>query len=109
MVTYSMIKEERINNREKTVSSISGIGKKQTATCKILKLKHSLISYTKVNSKWIKDLNVKMDTIKLLKESIGRTDHSKIFFWPTFQSNENKNTNKWNIIKLKSFGQQGKP
>jgi len=46
-----MIKEERIDNREKTVSSISGIGKKQTATCKILKLKHSLISYTKVNSK----------------------------------------------------------
>ena len=73
-----------------------------------MKLEHSLTLYTKINSKWIKDLNVRPDAIKLLEENIGRTlydiYHSKILFHPPPTEMEIKTKiNKCNLIKLKSF------
>ena len=73
-----------------------------------MKLKYSVTSYTKINSKWIKDLNVRLDTIKLLEENIGRTlyniNHTKILFDPAPREMEIKTQiNKWDLMKLKSF------
>ena len=73
-----------------------------------MKLEHSLTSYTKINSEWIKDLKVRPDTIKLLEENIGRTlydiNHSKILFDPPPREMEMKRKiNKWDLMKRKSF------
>ena len=71
-----------------------------------MKLGHFLIPYTKVNSKWIKDLNVIPEIIKLLEENIGRTlddiSQSKILYDPPPRVMEIK-VNKWDLIKCKSF------
>ena len=73
-----------------------------------MKLKHFLIPYTKINSKWIKDLNVRPKIIKLLEENIDKTlfdiNHSRIPYDPTPRVMEIKaKINKWNLIKCKSF------
>ena len=73
-----------------------------------MKIELSLTLYTKINSKWIKDLSVRPDTIMLLEENMGRTlydiNHSKILYGPPPRELEIKtNTNKWDLMKLKSF------
>ena len=79
-----------------------------------MKLEHFLTPYTKINSKCIKDLNVRPGTIKILEENIDRTlydiNHSKILFDPPPTEMEIKTKiNKWNLINLKAFAQQRKP
>ena len=73
-----------------------------------MKLEHFLTPYTRVNSKWIKNLNARPETIKLLEEIIGRAlshiNHSKILYDPPPRVMEIKaNINKWDLIKLKNF------
>ena len=83
-----------------------------------MKLDHSLSPYTKINSKWMKDLNVRKDSIRILEENTGNTlfelGHSNFFFFFFGHSNflqgtsmkaketETK-TNYWDFIKIRSF------
>ena len=73
-----------------------------------MKLEHFLTLYTKINSKWIKDQNVRPETIKLLEENIGKTlsdvNHSRMLYDPPSGVMEIKaKINKWDLIKRKSF------
>ena len=73
-----------------------------------MKLEHFLTPYTKINSKWIKDLNISPETVKLLEENIGKTlsdiNHSRIACNPPPRILEIKaNINKWDPTTIKSF------
>ena len=79
-----------------------------------MKLEHFLTPDTKINSKWIKDLNVRSETIKFLEENIGKTlsevNHSRILYDPPPTVMEIKaKINKWDLIKLKASAEQRKP
>ena len=75
-----------------------------STTCKRMKVEHFLTPYTKINSQWIRDINVRAETIKLSEENISRTlndiHQSMILYDPPPSVLE---INKWNQIKLKSF------
>ena len=69
---------------------------------------HQLMPYTKINSRWIKDLNIRRDTIKVLEENIGRKisdiPHSNILTVMSPKARDIKERiNKWDLIKIKSF------
>jgi len=73
-----------------------------------MKLEHFPTPYTKINSKWIKDRNIRPETIKLLEKNIGKTlsdiNHNRILYYPPPRILEIKaKINKWDLIKLKNF------
>ena len=94
MDTLSLIKGAKIYNGEKTISLIR------------MKLEHFLTPHRKINSKWVKCLNVRSETIKLIEENTGRTfsdiNHNKILYDPPPRVMEIKTKiNKGDLIKLK--------
>ena len=73
-----------------------------------MKLEHFLMPYTKINSKWIKILNVRPETIKLLEEKVGKTlsdiNHSRnLYDSPPRVMEIKAKINKWHLIKIKTF------
>ena len=103
MDTLSLTKEARIYHREN-----KWCWENWSTTCKRMKLEHFLTPYTKILSKWIKDLNVRPETIKLLEENIGKTlsdiNHSRILYDPPPRILEIRaKIKKKDLIKLKSF------
>ena len=91
---------------EKTISSARGVGK--VGSCKSLKLEHTLPPYTEINSKWLKDLNITHNTIKLLKGNIGKTfsdiNCTSVFLGQSPKTIEIKaKINKWDPLKLITF------
>ena len=104
MDTLSLTKEARIYNGEKTISN-KWCWENWSATCKRMKLEHFLTPYTKRSSKWMKDLNVRPETVKVLEENVGRTlsdiNHSKILYdSPHRVMGIKAKINKWNLIIL---------
>ena len=103
-----MRKEARIYKGKKNSVFNKWCWENWTATHKRVKLEHSQIPYTKIISRWIKDLNVRLDIVKLLEENIGGTvsdiNQSSMFFNLSPRIMEiNTKINKWGLIKLKSF------
>ena len=107
MGTLFLTKEARIYNGRDSLFN-KWCWENWTDTCKRMKLEHFLLPHTKINSKWIKGLNVRPETINLLGENIGRTlndiNQSKILYNPPPRvMGKKKKVDKWDMIKFKSF------
>ena len=93
---------------KKINSLANGVGENWAATCRRLKLDHFLTPFTKINSKWIKDLNVRQETIKTLEEKAGKDlsdlSRSNLLLDTSPKARELKaKVNYWDLMKIKSF------
>ena len=108
MENLSLTKKARIDNGKKKHLFSKWCWENWSTNFKRMKLENFLTPYTKTNSKWIKDVNVRPEIIKLLEENIDKTladiNHSRILYDPPFRILEIKaKINKWDLMKLKSF------
>ena len=102
-----MTKQERISNGINTVSS-EVCWENWTATCRKMILNHFLTTYTKINSKWMKDLSVRQEAIKTVEEKADKNlfdlGHSNFLLNTSLEAREAKaKMNNWDLIKIKSF------
>ena len=108
MENLFLTKEARVYNGEKKYIFIKWCWENWSTSCKRIKLEHFLTPYTKIKSNWIKDLNVRPETIKLREENTGKTlsnvNHSRILYDPPSRVMKIKvKIYKQDLIKLKSF------
>ena len=105
--TVSLQQKRQKHTMEKRQSLQQVVLRKLTATCKSMKLEHILTPYTKINSRWLQDLNIKHGTIKLKEENIGKIfsdiSHTNVSLGQSPKTIEIKKINKWDLIKLISF------
>ena len=103
-----MTKQERISNGKKDNVFSRCCWETWTVTCRRVNLDHFLIPYTKVNSKWLKDLNIRQEAIKILEKKTGNNlfdfGHSNFLLDMSPEASETKaQMNYWDLIKIKSF------
>ena len=103
-----MTKQERISKGINTVSSANGARKTGQPQAEKMNLDHFLTPYPKINSTWMKDLNVRQEAIKILKEKVGKNlfdvSRSNFLFNTSPEAEQTKaNMNYWDPIKIKSF------
>ena len=109
MANESLAKQKRVSNGKKTVSLTNGAGRTgQQATCRRMKLDHFLTPHTKINSRWMKDLNVRQESIKTLEEKTGNNlfdlNCSNFLLDTSPKARELKTKiNYWDLMKIKSF------
>ena len=108
MANSSLTKQERISSGIKTVSSASGAGKTGQRHAEERTWTTFLTRYTKINSKWMEDLNLRQEAIKILEEKTGKNlfdlGRSNFLLSTSPEARETKaNMNYWDLIKIKIF------